>query len=259
MPWTRRRKIVVVGTAVACVVVAGLFVPTAIGGWAPLLHWSCVSGGTVGSQVAWTPIILANAPYGGYVSGNATIPPGSIGNFGGITGEGSEIGNGSYGGVFERLFANVSENTNETVWGPGSSVRCGQRFSVTLASDYASYEGGMGNLGNWSDSNEPHTFVYATDNGEFSAYFDNGLTAPNMGNISTCDSPQKSLYMHSSGFGIWLDLSIHGKSTTVLDTLPFPGAYHYWFPANFGTWQVDNLSAPGDPGGGWAFSYSPCP
>lgn len=245
-------------TTTVCVAIVGLFVPTVIGGWAPLVHWSCVTGGTVDSQVTWVPVTLINAPYGGYVAGNATIPPGSIGNFP-ISGEGAEIINGSFGGVFERLFANISEGTNETVWGPGLSARCGQRFAVSFASDYLSYSGMMGNEGNWSDINEPHTFVYATAKGESSAYFDNGFTGSNAGNVTTCGLSQKSLFVHSSGFNIWLNFEVHGQPTTVPYLLPFPQSYHYWFPGNFGAWQVTNLSAPGGPGGGWAFSYSPCP
>jgi len=35
----------------------------------------------------------------------------------------------------------------------------------------------------------------------------------------------------------------------------YTATWSYWFPPDFGTWQIDNLSAPGGPGGGWAFNF----
>lgn len=257
--WSRRRIGLTVGPVLGVVVVVLLVASTWLTGWGVFFHWSCASGKTVDSQVEWVPFILLNAPFGGNVSGLASIPSGFIGNWPPITAEGAGIRNGSFGGLFHRLIVNVSEDANETVWGPGASVRCGQSFAVSLVFDYDTYSGMMGNWGNWSDSNEPHTFVLATGNGESSAYFDNGFTIANAKSVSTCNSSQESLPVRSTGFNIWLSFAIEGKPTSVPYLLPFPLVYHYYFPANFGTWQVDNLSAPGGPGGGWAFSYAPCP
>lgn len=252
----RHQRILVAGAGI--VVLAVLAASTWVGGWGAVAHSTCVSGGTVDSTLVWTPVILVNAPYGGYGTGFATISPGVIGNMW-IAGEGSGIPNGSYGGVFEWVFANVSENANQSVWGPGANVRCDQKFTVSLVSDYNAYSGMMGNQGNWNDSNEPHTFTYASDNGEPSAYFDNGYSIPNEPNISTCGTGQRSLPVQSAGFTVWLNFTIQGRLTAIPYYLPFPLDYHYTFPAQFGTWQVDSLSAPGGPGGGWAFNFvGPC-
>ncbi|MGC2034334.1 MAG: hypothetical protein WA761_02675 [Thermoplasmata archaeon] len=62
----------------------------------------------------------------------------------------------------------------------------------------------------------------------------------------------------TQGLPVKLLFTENEQNFSVPYVLPFTEQYTYTFPANFGTWQVDNLSAPGGPGGGWAFSYSPC-
>jgi len=68
-----------------------------------------------------------------------------------------------------------------------------------------------------------------------------------------------SLPVRTLGLSVSFRIDLGNQSFWIATELPFTEQYHYSFPANFGTWQVDNLSAPGGSGGGWAFSYSPCP
>jgi hypothetical protein len=78
--------------------------------------------------------------------------------------------------------------------------------------------------------------------------------------VSTCGSSTASLWVTSHYLTLWYRFSTGQGSATVSFTAPESGAgFHYSFPADFGMWQVDNLSSPGGPGGGWAFSYAPCP
>jgi hypothetical protein len=256
------RRVLVVG--LLAILVGALLVPTWAGDWAPIVHWSCASSGEVASQVVWIPLILLNAPYGGYVSGNATVVMGVIGNDSGLGyADGTESTNGSVSGLFVHVLANASKNSNDIVWGSGSNARCSHEFTVATSVYFGGpsgevYSGILGNSGNVSDSQEPHAYNFSANSGDSTAYFDNGFSRANVESVSTCDTGGNWVAVDSTGLSMWLSLPIDGKITAVNYLLPFPQAFHYYFPPNFGSWQIDNLSAPGGPGGGWAFSYSPC-
>ena len=89
--------------------------------------------------------------------------------------------------------------------------------------------------------------------------FNASFTEANSHPISTCDEPATSNRVAVDRFGLTFQW-IRGNSTTLVNfVVTYPTVYVYNFPGHLGTWQVDNLSMPGGPGGGWAFSYSPCP
>jgi hypothetical protein len=252
------------GVALGAVAVLFLVSSTWLTGWGVVAREVCFSSGAVGSQVVWIPAILMNAPYGGYVSGNATIREGVIGNSGGLGyADGTDASNGSVSGLFVHVLANVLQNSNMTVWGPGANSRCSRGLTVTTSVYFGSpsgevYSGTLGNRGNMSDASEPHMYNFTAASGDSTAYFDNGFSQVNRLSVSTCNGSGDWVPVNSKGITMWFTFTIHGKATLVDYLLPFPQAFHYYFPANFGTWQIDNLSAPGGPGGGWAFSYSPC-
>jgi hypothetical protein len=269
--WSRRRKVSVATAIVACAVVAGLFLPTAIAGWAPVLHWTCHPGNEAGELANYyIPAALVNSPYGGSGWGNGTIPVGSPLAPGraspGVTA--IAFGTGSLNGETESAFfsLNVSFDrlSNDKKWGPGPNARCSQPFGVGFAapSIYAEVGGWIQGPNNTTDLNEPrYAILYeGTPDASRSLLFNNSYTASNAPQVDTCGNPSRSLPLVTVGrLQVWIPVTIEGTSYTIPYELSIEQTFHYVFPANFGVWQVDNLSAPGGPGGGWAFSYSPCP
>jgi hypothetical protein len=87
--------------------------------------------------------------------------------------------------------------------------------------------------------------------------FNNSFTHANMPPIDTCGGPAQfvSLRGQSWSSSLSFGLTIHGALVNVTSAPPLLLSYWYGFPANFGIWAVDNLSIPGGPGGGWAFSF----
>ena len=250
----RRRAIGL--SLVAAAVVIVLFAPTLVAGWAPVLHWKCAPRGVaLAATTVQVPALMLNSPYGGQVWGNVTFAPGFLP--GSLSGMGTHDTNG--GADWAGFQANVSVTTveNETVWGPGSNVRCSQPFEAVLDPIGNPSEGlqllGPGNI---SDRQEPSVLFPGSPS---TISFSNAFGVANSEEISTCDVPAQSLPAISSHLTLWVRFAWSGQNYTAPLNLPIiESSYHYWFPSN-GTWQVDNLSAPGGPGGGWAFSYSPCP
>jgi len=257
MPWTRRRRFAAVGVALACAVLVGLVATTYVGGWGAYAHWTCAKGTEVANQTDDIPVQLLNAPYGGWVWANTTGPPGLIEHgtgigdiWGGWTSNGSVVWSG-----FE-AFVTVFSVENQTVLGPGSNARCSSPFQVNIFAQGAGF-GDIALAGpNVSDRNEPTVLGSWGTN----ISFQNGFAEPNARNQSDCGGPALSIPGVISTFlSLWVTFAETGQTHTVPFQVPLvETVYNYWFPANFGTWQVDNLSAPGGPGGGWAFSYSPC-
>jgi hypothetical protein len=73
--------------------------------------------------------------------------------------------------------------------------------------------------------------------------------------ISTCGTGPKSYALSSTSFQIVVPFTADGVAQNVTTSIQANITYEYAFPPNVGTWAIDNLSAPGGPGGGWAFSY----
>jgi hypothetical protein len=166
-------------------------------------------------------------------------------------------------GAFFTINVSISRSADIVEWGPGANVRCSQPYLVILASPSTSAVVGAWLLGpnNTSDFAEPpSTFIFGGSPGQIpTLLFDNAFQGSNLRNISTCGQPAQSYPGVSSDYlKVSFPITFQGEHLTVPFMIPVDESYHYWFPGNFGTWQVDNLSAPGGPGGGWAFSYSPC-
>jgi hypothetical protein len=267
----RRRLILLSVASVSIVVIASLTL-TVTGGWAPLLHWTCQKGGAVAELTNYyIPAVLVNSPYGGRAWGNGTFPVTFPGVWNGLPPPGvTKIGFGTGASMGETLGAFFTVNVsfyrlgNVTAWGPGANVRCSQPFEVVLQPPtiYAEAGGGIMGPNNTSDSTEPSfALIYeGTQDQIRSLFFDNAFEGANAADISTCGGPAQSIpSILSSYLSVWFPVTIQGQNLTIPYIVPVEESYHYWFPADFGTWQIDNLSAPGGPGGGWALSYSPCP
>jgi hypothetical protein len=257
---SRRARVVTLAIAIVAAAVL-LLLPTVLGGWAPLLHNVCnQTAGRVETLYAWVPALIVNSPYGGRAWGNGTVPPGPLSGsdlstvFAGGAANGSAIWSGF------RAEVNVSREENQTQWGPGSDRRCTTPFSLSVRY-WGGYVLGAPILGqgNTSDSHEPTSLGYWTYPGDVNLTIANGFVGSNSGPVSTCGTVSSSNFTGSVQFVVRIPVTSGGLNYSVPYLLPIQETFHYWFPGNFGRWQIDDLSAPGGPGGGWAFSYSPCP
>jgi|HubBroStandDraft_1064217.scaffolds.fasta_scaffold92014_2 hypothetical protein len=260
--WPPRKRTLWGGAVIGTVILVTLFLSTLAGGWAPLLHWSCRNGEVVASEVAWLPAILVNSPYGGSGSGNSSIPPGFIVNGQGIgSAVGLPVSNGTVGGVFVHVSLNLSPLESSMAWGPGFNSRCASPWTISASVDFTGsqvYSGNLGNDGNISDASQPNSYNFSSGPGDSTTYFMNGYAERNSANISTCGTGPERVEATSGSLTTWVAFEVGSHRTVVAYNLPFTQTFDYSFPANFGTWAVDNLSSPGGPGGGWAFSFSPC-
>jgi hypothetical protein len=261
----RRAKIVWLSVATASAVVVALLVPTALSGWAPLVHWTCVSTGTVASKgTMFFPAVLVNAPYGGEGYGSALEPasfPGAWGYPNSTVLVKNPAPNGSAVGQFFAVNVSVHRVNSVLALGPGDASRCGSSFAVSVASPESIAAVGWVLLGpgNASDAVEPTSVNFTGFQGDpVSPQFQNGYGGSNFANVTTCDAGAKLLNASAQPATVVIPFHMGDRNYTVAFTIPFQLQFQYWFPADFGTWQVDNLSTDGGPGGGWAFSYSPC-
>ncbi len=260
----RRRRTWAVVTSVSIALIAlALLAPTWIGSWAPVLHVSCSRGNQVLAEQLWTPAILANSPYGGMVYDNGTIPPdipGAPGYPTAWSSLGAPASNGTAAGAFFITNVSIYATKNVTEWGPGSNDRCSQPYLTEFLPLSGGGGGGtafvpISTPSNLSDRGEATNATYGTP----PFVFQNGFTAANSPNFSTCGGATQALLVSAPLFTAWAPTLLGGTHTLIPVVLPFAVSFKYEFPANFGTWAVDNLSAPGGPGGGWAFDYlGPC-
>jgi hypothetical protein len=260
---------------VVLVVVVGLLVPTWISGWAPLAHTTCQASQVAATGTFLLPTAVVNSPFGGRGSVNSTYPATAVGYPpSSVTYQisGVQMYNGSVAGSFVLDRATVAKLSNESVIGPGANTKCGQPFGLTFDVVPAN-EGGYGYggqiftgpfgpyfgvNGSESDSGEPTVWNLGTPPGNSTSIFRQGFNGSNAPTVSTCGGPAESIPVVAQSLATWVSFRWNGVNYTAEVSLPLDQSFTYFFPANFGTWQVDDLSAPGGPGGGWAFSYSPC-
>lgn len=257
-----RPRWAVVGTVISVVLVLALLLPTLLASWAPVLRWTCQPQGTGAAYNIALPVELTNSPYGGSANGIGTIPEGYSGSPDpGLTvqlGSPSENGTPTGSFIYELMTAVPTQSTLQ--WGYGPSDRCSS--SVALSYAYL----GPTALGitlapqNTSDQGQPHQLNFTEPYGNVpTAIFVNGFAAANEGAVSTCGQPARHETTASPGITVLAQFTLGGQNYSVTQFLPFLTTYTYSFPANFGTWQVDNLTAGASAwGGGLAFSYAPC-
>jgi hypothetical protein len=259
-----RERVAISASLAAVAILLISVVPTLVLPWSPIAHWSCLTERSSEKEPAWVPAILMNAPFGGNVTGNASIPSGYIDNGLGFgTSDGTSAGNGSYAGVFFHLWLFLAPEKTELALGPGADRRCMSAWTVSsVATDFSGsqvYSGILGGKGSMSDIGEPTSVSLSPPVNNTSVVFDNGFTAANVQPISTCNGPSQRLDSRVPSLSVTVSTSIDSAINQISFRIPFDQEFRYYFPANYGSWQIDNLSAPGGPGGGWAFSYSPCP
>lgn len=267
-----RNRTIVVGV-LAVAVAVGLAAPTFVGSWAPLAHWTCQDQALVAHETdRWIPTVLVNSPYLGSASGNGSMnwtfpgawngPPPPSGHIL-RTGWGTSAKNGTAAAALFTANASLYQLGNETQWGPGANVRCTQPFAVAFQSPtiYAATTARIHTQSNLSDVGEAdNASAYASpSNVSRVAFINNSFSQANSQNISTCGAPALTRPFQSDFLTVDIPFTIDGQTIALPYVLPFTESFNYTFPANGGVWQVDNLAiGPGAPGGGWAFSYSPC-
>jgi len=209
-------------------------------------------GCVVGSELAsvnptLTPWLLVNSPYNGSGSGSVYVDNGSYS----LT---LSPLNGAVVGFFEHFNWSVSSEVSP----PGSSVSCAGKFFLSYSDDWTSttYDPANGAISNFTnDSDEPSTA--STSWTAATIHYYNGFYRPTA-SLSTCGSGAAVKRVRSNHSTIGVSFNQSALPSVINVTLSVETWYSYTFPANGGTWLIDNLSAPGGPGGGWSFSYSPC-
>jgi hypothetical protein len=246
-----------VGALVGATVILAGFAASGLG---IVSHTACETGNLQADQNFWTPFDLTNAPYGGHTTWGASFYDWEIDGYGHTALSHGNLSKGNIStGYFETENWSVYALSNETVLGPGVNTPCTMTYRAvispttrTVVVDGPPLQG----PGNTSNANEPTTF---TPDGYPAATFSNGFVGANEPSITTCRGPGRILNLSSESFEISFTFETSKGPLPLVFSVWSLENYTYYFPANFGTWQVDNLSAPGGPGGGWAFSYSPCP
>jgi len=271
-PTTRRRRrlLFVLPPALGACVVIAIFVSPGLTGVGLVSHSTCVRGPLAGFQSNYfLPAVLVNSPYGGSAWGNGTIPVSFPGAWSGpppegvnAVGFGAGAQNGGSLGAFFTVNLSVYSLRNSTEIGPGNNLRCSQAYSIQFANPITLTEAGGQMLGqnNTTDaSGSPYAYIGGEVNASNSPFFNNSFSSENGPAVTTCGGPVKSLPLVEPDYlRLLFPLRVGLATSWIPFQLTFVQTFHYVFPANFGTWEVDNLSAQGGPGGGWAFSFSPC-
>ncbi len=262
--FTMRGRSRLASASIATGVALGLVVSLTVlsGTWNPLEHTACLDSNLVAQEAhRWDPAILINSPYGGSANGTAhSLVPSPAGEFLGI---GTSTANGTTGGIFvESSNASLFQLRNATVSGLGSNDLCRATYSVSLHSDiYGSGGVQIPTISNLTDAGEATNLSVddLSSNLFYVSYFDNGFSVANAPNITTCGEGGMALPVQSAYLTIGIPFNFDGRNLTMSYVLPYVQDFVYHFPPSFGTWAVDNLSALGGPGGGWAFDYlGPC-
>ena len=233
-----------------------------------LEHTACVPSATLGEEYVFMPAFLANSPYGGGVWANGSMAANFPGGPGYPTSPGAYGGgalNGTAGTVFFSVNLSLVETKTVLLLGPGADAPCSSSLTV-IPSPAAEGRGFAGyqvpTVSNLTDAGEAATVNLS---GKFAGNpsvptWNNSYFQSNSPSISTCGADAENQSVSTQGLPLAFSFNLSHHSETVQAILPFEETFHYHFPADFGTWQVDNLSAPGGPGGGWAFDYTgPCP
>lgn len=262
--YSRGQAWAIVGLAALLVVGGLVLVPTFLTSWGAAAHWTCASGTVTDQEVdAWIPDVLVNSPYGGSASGVGVLPAGFPGGLSVPYGVGTSASNGSAYGAFFEVNLSYADDVSDLALGPGANVRCALPLQVDVRPPL---QGGgtatpidkPSNLSDMSEARNATIFAGLLGAVPSPAWFNNSFSQPNGASVSTCGLPAQTASVRTFGLRLSFPITVGNRSYSLPFVLPATELFTYRFPGNFGTWEIDNLSAPGGPGGGWAFSYVPC-
>jgi len=227
---------VVTGVAVAMVLV--------LVGMQPASPGSCRPGVKVAQLDTITPWVWVNSPFRGEANGSFTYRT-STNNL--SEGYGPAV-NGTVLVFSADAAWSISIATGES---------CSSRF---LGSPI--YRPGITGVWGWppygnltNDTSEPAVPIWQ---GGVTNVRANATFYRSTSQITTCGQGGAARNLTSTSMWESIPFNYTTGLTFYNVSIPVIGHYQYYFPANTGTWLIDNLSAPGGPGGGWAFSYYPC-
>jgi hypothetical protein len=195
----------------------------------------------------WTPNMMVNSPWMGIGRGNVTLDPETGGGVLGIP--------EATGGGVEAFF----EITNWTVYTaePQGGGHCSSPF-LASAQDTANtvtapIPVNPPQFEYKNDSSEPNV-IGSNGSNPTPLFYDARFVAPSF-TVSTCGVGPEILRTVSGYITVGLGFTSGGTWYVLDQVVPVVTYYSYVFPGNGGSWAVENLSAPGGPGGGYAFSY----
>jgi hypothetical protein len=196
-----------------------------------------------------TPYLLLNSPYNGSAQGQFKV----WNNSSGTPSWWGEIDYAQNGMVTDQ-FRDLQWTVYEAV-SSGEGVSCKGVYVTGVRDNGAGVINQYGPYAN--DSLEP---TWSGDNGtSYDRVIFNNSFSRTTQLVDTCGVGQKRLGLSSAHLSIVIPIDVNGQVVSIAATVSVFSNYTYAFPANAGSWAVDNLSAPGGPGGGWAFSYlGPC-
>jgi len=255
--WRERLAFASAGVVIGALIVVGTI---SASGFGLQSHTSCVRGPIVADENLWTPFALANSPYLGWTGWNASFSLIDAAGPANYTLTDGFLGRGNLStGYFQTQNWSVSTQTNQSTMGPGRNQPCSAGFVAMISPpNFSSASDGppLQGPGNTSNLGEPATF---SPDGRPAAVFDNGFVSANQPQISTCGGPSKEVNFNSSSFDISISVNSTSGPLSIAISISSIERFTYFFPANDGTWLVDDLQEnAGLRGPGLAFSWQPC-
>jgi len=219
--------------------------------WAPLDHFECRPGTVVAQDKLLTPLLMLNAPYGGNASGTVheSAP----------TSWSTTVHNGSAAALFVLRNWSVARSLRVLAAGPGTNAACPEFLATPgFYNEYLSID--LLPANSTSDAAEPTALEYS---GYGSVLFHNGFANGDGITMATCTwngLGHGYLRTTSSHITVEVPFSWNGTTATAKSTLEYVANYSYEFPGGAGTWSIDDLNlGTNAPGGGYAFTFTPCP
>jgi hypothetical protein len=193
-----------------------------------------------------TPRLLLNSPYNGSATGTVPIDNGTLQ----LTLSANNSG-GAWG-----LFESMNWSVRSAHSSQRLTIPCNELFYASAQDRWSSTTLPLFNSTTpyyLNDSAEPRS-VQSDEFGEPTLVFFNQFYSTTSV-LSTCGRNASTQSVLSSHISFGLQFEFDGSLRLLAVTLTITTEYQYVFPADAGSWDIDNLSASGGPGGGWAFSY----
>jgi hypothetical protein len=249
----------VMAVGVTLLVYAAPFAGTSFG---ELGHWSCVPGTRVANESVWYPVLIINAPYGGYANGtSAQIDP--SGNGWETDTIGATSGNTTVLAVLN--YWNIYTTHAALLPGPGADVPCTGPFVAQASSGNAHpmADFRLADPSNETDRGLPTNFnvsVFSNGSAE-SAVFNASYTVPTAAPYDNCNGASgvtARWTAYSEYVRFQIPFSWAGKPELVGVTQYALANYTYSTTAT-GVFNMEDLK--GEPSGfdsGLAFDREPC-